>query len=107
MTDIKELHVTTRDCDERWVKEEDLPSLDEEELAWWKNEFGLSLEDLYRLFTRAREIVQPTDDILYLTYDAGGGWYVSFTRSDPEGRWGAHIWRPDDPTMARQPAKYD
>jgi hypothetical protein len=83
-----------------WISEVELPSLNQEELAWFKEECGLSLADLHRVLARAKEIVQELklhkpDDLFSLTYDTDGAWYIDFTRREPDGRWKAHFWRED------------
>jgi hypothetical protein len=32
-----------------WIKEGDLPSLNDEDVAWFRDEVGLSLDDLHRI----------------------------------------------------------
>jgi hypothetical protein len=92
---IDQLAIMTPDID-TGITEEELPSLADDDLAWWKEETGLSRDDLYRLFTRAKEIGQEfksNEELLSLTYDTDGGWYIDFIRSDADGRWKIHIYR--------------
>lgn len=67
-------------------------------LAWCQTEMGLSREDLKRLFARAKEIVAElkATDILTLTYDVKGAWFVTFNRKDGDGEWYAHIIREEN-----------
>src|SRR5262249_43164067 len=88
-----------------WISEELLLSLAREGLTWFKEECGLSREDLVQILVRANEIVRelrPTD-ILELTYDTGGGWYVNGSRSYPEGRLHFDCYR-EDHTITQQQA---
>jgi hypothetical protein len=64
--------------------------------AWFKEEIGLSREDLFRICAKAKEIVQelkPNDELLNLTYDTDGRWYINFARSDTDGRWKIHVFK--------------
>jgi hypothetical protein len=75
--------------------------LDDDDLAWFKEKFQLSREDLCRMFVTANKIVQelhPTDEILDLTYSPDvGNWYINFHRPDTNGRWRVCIRRTDQP----------
>jgi hypothetical protein len=91
--------IMTSDWD-TWINEDELPSLEDEDLAWFKDECGLSREDLFRICARAKEIVQELklhkpDDLFSLTYDTSGSWYIDFIRSEPDGRWRLYFWRED------------
>lgn len=80
------IHIITSEWD-TWIKEEELPSLNDEDIAWFKNEIGLSLDDLQRICAEAREIVREfkhSDELLHLTYDIDEAWYVTVTYN---GRW--------------------
>jgi hypothetical protein len=80
------IHILTSKWD-TWIKEEDLPSLDDEDVAWFKDEIGLSLDDLQRICAGAREIareLRPSDELLHLTYEINEAWYITFTC---DGRW--------------------
>jgi hypothetical protein len=98
----EELHIMTSEYD-AWITEDKLLSATDEELGWFKDELGLTREDLHLAFARMKEIKQQLrsdDDILDLTYDTGGGWYIAWSRKDPGGEWHVHIHR-KDPAMAR------
>jgi hypothetical protein len=81
------------------ITEEELQSLTDDDLAWWKEEIGLSREDLFRLFARAKEIAQELQSneelLLGLTYNTNGGWYIDFICSDDDGRWKIHAYKED------------
>jgi hypothetical protein len=73
-----------------WISDEQLQSLNEEDLAWFKSEIGLSREDLGRILARAKEIVQGLclNDEVLITYDSDvGNWYIDFSRPDTNGQW--------------------
>src|SRR5215467_95732 len=65
-----------------WISDEELPSLNQEDLTWFKDECGLSLEDLHRLLARAKEIAQEykltPNETRHLTYDIDGAWFIHF-----------------------------
>jgi hypothetical protein len=81
-----------------WISDEQLQSLSDADLAWFKSELALSREDLGRIFARATEIVQglcPNDEVL-LTYDSDcGNWYIDFSRPDTNGQWKVSLYRND------------
>jgi hypothetical protein len=85
-----------------WFSEEQLQGYDDEDFAWFRNEIGLSRESLFRIFARAKEIVQqfrPNDDFLDLSYDADyGNWYIHFKPDpiDTNGRWSATVYRHEE-----------
>jgi hypothetical protein len=95
-----------------WFNEEQLQAFDDEELAWFKEEVGLSCESLFRIFERAKEIVgqfKPNDEFLELTYDTDcGNWYIHFdppgtdehwptnTPTDVNGRWHVCVYRHEE-----------
>jgi hypothetical protein len=64
------------------INEDQLLSLSNEDLAWFKNECGLSHEDLFRILVRAKEIVWEykltPSETEKLTYETSGGWYIHF-----------------------------
>jgi|SRR5215831_4734403 len=82
------------------ISEDELLSLSNEDLAWFKNECGLTHEDLFRILVGAKKIVRelkPTDELQNLTYGDGGDWYIGFDRRDTDGRghWKIQVWRND------------
>jgi hypothetical protein len=89
--------IVTERCDSS-IDEEELLSLNDDDVEWYENELGLSHEDLFRILVGAKKIgreLKPTDEILYLTYDTNGAWYISFDRRDTGGRWKIEVWRKD------------
>jgi hypothetical protein len=90
-----------------WISEEQLWSLNNDELTWFKDECGLSHEDLFRILLRAKKIareLRPNDDLLELTFDTGGAWYIRAERSDTKGWWNICV-RRADLSMRRQQAE--
>jgi hypothetical protein len=91
--------IMTWNCDSS-IDEEELLSLNDDDVEWYKNELGLSHEDLFRILVGAKKIARefkPADD-LELTYDTEGAWYISFSRNNPDnpgGRWKINFWRND------------
>jgi hypothetical protein len=86
-----------------WIKEGDLPSLNDEDVAWFRDEVGLSLDDLHRICAGAREIVRelkPSDELLHLTYEVGEAWYIDFVRVNDGIRLEVSIRRPRTPQAA-------
>jgi hypothetical protein len=91
--------IMTEGCDTS-IDEEQLLSLNDDDVEWSKKELGLSHEDLFRILVGAKKIVRelkPNDELLDLTYDTNGAWYISFARNDPDGRgrWKINVWRED------------
>lgn len=77
------------------------PPLDAEDLAWFKEEMGLSRKDLLGIFARAKSIereLKPNDELLDLTYWHPGNWYIEFSRRHPQtnGRWRVYVYRDPD-----------
>jgi hypothetical protein len=74
-------------------------SLNDADVAWFKEEMGLSREDLFRVFARAKDIVQelrPNDELQGLTYDTDvGNWYLYFDSPVPNGHLHVSIYRKD------------
>jgi hypothetical protein len=82
------------------IDEEELLSLSDEDLKWFKDECGLTHEDLFRILVGAKKIVRelkPNDELQELTYHDGGDWYIGFDRRDTDGRgrWKIQVWRKD------------
>ena len=75
---------------------------DEADLAWFKEECGLSREDLFRILARAKEIAQEykltPSEIEKLSYDVDGAWFIHFDDDDRESIY--H----EDQTIRRQQA---
>jgi hypothetical protein len=91
--------IMTWNCDSS-INEEELLSLNDDDVEWYKNELGLSHEDLFRILVGAKKIVRelkPNDELLDLTYDTNGAWYISFAPNDSDrrGRWKINVWRKD------------
>jgi hypothetical protein len=104
-----------------WISDEQLQSFDDEDVAWFKEEMGLSRDGLFRIFARAKQIVEqfkPNDEFLSLTYDTDcGNWYIHFDPTDSDGRptdvharWRVSVYRHEEhlkepthyPSLARQ-----
>jgi hypothetical protein len=49
--EIKAIGIMTPEYD-TWINEEDLPSFTDEDIAWFRDEIGLSLDDLRRHLRR-------------------------------------------------------
>lgn len=93
-----------------WISEEQLVSIDDEELAWFKDALGLSREDLSLIIARANEFereLKPSD-ILDMTYDTDGGWYIHCTRvyPDTDSHWHFRIYRKDQTIIEHQGAAH-
>lgn len=89
------------------IHEEDLLSLDDENIAWFKENLGLSQDDLLDLCVSATKIEQelkPNDELLQLTYDTdNGNWYIHFHRSqDDKVRWNISIYKKDRDYIRRK-----
>jgi hypothetical protein len=98
---IMKIGIMTSECD-TWISDEELPSLNQADLTWFKEECRLSREDLHRVLARAKEIAQEyklkPSEIEKLTYDIDGGWYIHFDDDDRES-----IYR-EDKSLVRQQA---
>jgi hypothetical protein len=83
-----------------WINDEENFD-DEEDLAWFKEECGLSREDLFRILARAKEIAQEyklkPSEIEKLSYDIDGAWFIHF---DDDREMIYH----EDQTITRQQA---
>ena len=83
-----------------WFNEEDSQSYDDEDFAWFKEEMGLSREELFRTVARAKEIVQhfkPNDEFVDLIYNSDhGDWSIYFNPVDATGRWSVHVCRHEE-----------
>jgi hypothetical protein len=91
------------------ISEDELLSLSDEDLAWFKDECSLSHEDLFRILVWAKKIVRElksNDELLDLTYDTGGAWYIHVDRSDTKGCWHISV-RREDQSLVRQQADLD
>jgi hypothetical protein len=92
-----------------WISEEDLLSLNDEDRTWFKEELGLSSEDLYLIIARAKELARELkpSDILEMTYDTDGGWYIHGTRiyPDTDSRWKFSVYREDQTIIEQQTAQ--
>ena len=92
-----------------WISDENLQSFDDEDFAWFKEEMGLSRDSLFRIFARAKEIVEqfkPNDEFLSLTYDTDcGNWYIHFNDlPDANGRWHVSVYRHEEDL--KEPTSY-